>query len=100
MHATVGRIRGVVTEDGTGTPIEGAWVVAFGAGGAIGATTTSDGHYALDGLAPGTYSIVAVDPSGDHRPEYHEDRPGPDGAAVLPVSAGASVTVAIDLDPT
>lgn len=100
LAPTGGRIAGRVTETGGSTPIGDAWVIAFGSGGAVGTTTSGDGRYVLDGLSPGTYNMIIVDPSGAHRPEYHEDRPGPDGATPVPVSAGSTATVDVGLDPS
>ncbi len=99
LAPTTGRIAGRVTETGSGTPIGDAWVVAFGPGGTVATTTSGDGRYTIEGLAPGTYNVIVVDPAGAHRPEYHEDRPGPDGATPVPVQAATSATVDVALDP-
>lgn len=99
LAPTTGRITGQVTESGGGTPIGEAWVVAFGAGGTVATTTSGDGRYTIDGLAPGTYNVIVVDPAGAHRPEYYDDRPGPDGATPVPVAAAASATVDVALAP-
>ncbi len=47
-------------------PISGVTVHLFNANGTKIATTTTDatGHYEFEGLAPGTYSVVEVQPSG------------------------------------
>ena len=99
LRPTTGRIAGRVTETGGGAPIGDAWVVAYGPGGTVATTTSGDGRYAIEGLAPGTYNVIVVDPAGAHRPEYYEDRPGPDGAAPVPVPAATTATVDVGLDP-
>ena len=54
--ATAGSITGKVTMDG-GEPVHGALVVIIGSSRT--ATTGEDGSYALPGVAPGTYEVIA-----------------------------------------
>ncbi len=95
-----GRIAGAVTEDGTGAPVPGAWVaVLSGATASLEAGTVADatGAYSVDGLAPGPHFVVTLDPTGAHRPEFHDDSPGPGGASTVTVAAGATTEVATAL---
>ena len=62
-----GLISGVVTSAGTGAPIEGAFVCAFGSEGAtVGVGTCSKsgggGVYTLSGLPAGSYKVIFVAP--------------------------------------
>ena len=43
---------------------------------------------------------IFADPSGNHRSEYYENRPGPAGATSVPVQTDATATVDAVLDPT
>ena len=64
---------GTVTDDLSGTPLVGAWVVAIGPTGAIagGGVTAANGTYTIVGLAPGTYRATIVDPNGGRTQEYY-----------------------------
>lgn len=93
LHATVGAISGRVTDATSGAPLRGAWVVAVGASGNVAAVTAADGGYRLGALAPGTYRLVFVDPTGGHRPEFHADQSSPDAATPVTVAAAHVTTV-------
>lgn len=91
---TTGSIAGTVTDDPSGAPIAGGWVVAIGPSGiAGGAVTAADGTYTISGLAPGMYNATFVDPVGGRAQEYHDDSPDYPGATPLAVTAGSTATV-------
>jgi outer membrane receptor protein involved in Fe transport len=56
-RAQTGRVSGVVTDAGTGQPIEGVQVVVQGTG--FGALSQANGRYFVIGVPPGTYTISA-----------------------------------------
>lgn len=71
-------VDGTVTGAG-GTAVPGAWAAALRAADltlAGGAVADASGHYQLD-LAPGSYYLEFVDPSGAHGPEWFDGRPSP-----------------------
>ena len=96
LDANTGTLAGTVTDDPSGTPITGAWVVAIGPTGAIagGAVTAPDGTYAIAGLAPGTYRATIVDPNGGRAQEYYNN--SPDYAGATPVNITAANTTSIN----
>jgi len=57
LHAQTGKIAGVVTDQGTGQPLEGVQVFIQGTG--YGTTTNASGRYFLLTVPPGTYTITA-----------------------------------------
>lgn len=94
LDATTGNLTGIITDDPTGTPIEGAWVVAIGPTGiAGGAVTLADGTYTITGLPPGTYRATIVDPNGGHTQEYYDNSPDYLGASVFAVAAGDTTNI-------
>lgn len=99
LAATSGLLQGRVTESGTGDAISRAWVVATGPSGTFAMTTADNGSYALLNLPPGAYTVVVVDPTNDHRPEFYDNQPGPTGATPVVVTPGRQ-TLDIALDPT
>jgi hypothetical protein len=86
---------GTITDDPSGSPLGGAWVIAIGPTGAIagGAVTAANGTYTIAGLAPGTYRATIVDPSGGRTQEYHDNSPDYAGATPVNVTAGATTTI-------
>ncbi len=88
---------GTITDDPSGTPIGGAWVVAIApggiAGGAAHAVTAANGTYTIAGLAAGTYRATFVDPKGGRAQEYYNNSPDYAGATPINVTAGATATV-------
>jgi outer membrane receptor protein involved in Fe transport len=55
--AQTGKITGVVTDAGTGQPVEGAQVFIQGTG--LGAVTGGNGRYFILSVQPGTYTVTA-----------------------------------------
>lgn len=84
-------LAGTVTGDGSGAPVPGAWVALLDpADHSIVAGTTTDaaGRFGLR-VAPGTYGVYVLDPSGDHVPHL---APEP---VVLPAGPSTAVDVAV-----
>lgn len=93
LAPTVGSIRGVITDDPAGTPVPGAWVVAIGPSGVVGAAVTGDdGNYTIADLAPGTYRVAVVDPVGARDQEYLDGHSDYDEADPIVVEAGGATT--------
>lgn len=89
-----GTVRGTITDDPSGVPLAGAWVVAIDpAGIAGGAVTAADGTYTIPGLAPGTYRATIVDPNGGRAQEYYDNSIDYAGGTPFNVTAGATATV-------
>lgn len=96
-----GTITGVVTDEVSGAPIAGGWVLAIGAHGALtGAVTAANGTYSM-AVAPGPYRVELLDPSGRHAGELFDDRALGDfeAARVVAVAAASSSTVSAALAP-
>lgn len=85
----MGSISGTVVEDGTGSPISGAFVSAYDAGSGFeirSAITVTDGTYQVTGLATGSYKI-----SVEHDvyvTEFYIDASDITAAAEIPVTLG------------
>ena len=93
LDATTGSLSGTITQDPSGPPISGAWVLAIGPNGvAGGAVTAANGTYSVTGLAPGTYRAGFLDPLGGGLLEYANNSPDFAGANPFPVAAGATST--------
>ena len=85
-----GRIRGVVTDEGTGDPIQDVCVNVSAGAWHAGTRTQSDGHYDVGTLPPGTYDVTFVDCSAS--PTHGgTDRPG------IVVEAGQDTTLDVAL---
>ena len=100
LASSRGAVSGTITDDPSGDPLEGAWVIAIGPSGiAGGSVTAADGSYRVDGLAPGTYRVTVADPNGGRRQEFYDDALDFGGAVPLSVLAGGTVTVDAALAP-
>ena len=94
LDATTATMAGTVTDDPSGAPVAGAWVVAIGPTGiAGGAVTATDGTYTIAGLAPGTYRATFVDPNGGRTQEYHDNSPDYPGAAPINLTPAHTTTI-------
>src|SRR5690606_33252029 len=94
LPSTTGTVSGVITDDPSGDPVEGAWVVAIGPSGiAGGAVSAADGTYTIDGLAAGTYRLTFADPQGGRVQEFFDGATDFGGALPLEVTAGGSLAV-------
>lgn len=95
LTRTGGALFGTVTEEGTGNPVAGAYVIALRDGAAVGRTTTAaDGSYTIPHLVPGSYLVVTLDPTAAHQPEFHAGTASP--SAATPVSIAADTDVQVD----
>jgi alpha-tubulin suppressor-like RCC1 family protein len=93
LDANTGSMAGTITQDPSGSPIQGAWVLAIGPNGvAGGAITAVNGTYNVTGLAPGTYRAGFLDPVGGGLLEYANNSPDFAGASPFPVTAGTTAT--------
>lgn len=94
-------LAGQVTEDGTGTGVAGAWVLALHRDDhtfAAAAVADGDGRYEL-GLAPGDHEVFVVDRAGAHAAEWSDDSPTQAGADTVTVAPGAVETLDVALAP-
>ena len=102
MARRMGALAGTVTSEGTGSPVPGAWVAVLSPttgqpeGGAV---AGPDGSFRLDDVAAGEHVVVAVDPTGAHRPGFHDRATGIDTAARVEVLAGTTTSIASSLAP-
>lgn len=90
-------VAGTVTDDVSGSPIAGAFIIALDAADYGFATATladGGGAYSLD-LAAGDYYLLFVDPAGTHDPEWHDDVPNTALEAATPVTAPATADAAL-----
>jgi protocatechuate 3,4-dioxygenase beta subunit len=78
--------------DAAGNPIEGVSVSAISTSGANGwAQTDADGSYTISGLMAGSYSL-SLNKWGSYPPQYYGGTSSPQGAKVLTVAAGGTLT--------
>lgn len=65
LQANTGSLSGVVTDQASGQPLAGAWVIVANEKGPIrGSVADNNGNYVIDRLEPGSYFVIAVDPMG------------------------------------
>ena len=95
MSPNFATLEGTVTDDASGAPLAGAWVIAIGPTGvAGGGVADADGNYRVSTLPPGTYRAAFVDPVGGRGHEYHDD--AVDFAGATPFNLVAAGTTVID----
>lgn len=90
-------LTGTLTEAGTGTPLEGVYVIALRAADyrfARGVITDAAGHYSLDVVA-GDYKVEFVDSTGLHDMEWNADHPYYDIALADSVHAPTATNAAL-----
>ena len=95
-------ISGTVTAEGSGIPLANISVTAYDA-----ATdnyvrsrdTDASGVYRIDGLTAGDYKLGFYDNNGDYLREYYDNKPNLDSADSIPVTAGMTSTVSVQLIP-
>ncbi len=95
LSPTRGAVTGTVTEQGTTTPVAGAWVLALdGRTGAPETMTTAaaDGRFTLPDLAAGNHFVMFLDRTGAHAPEFLGDSPNAGGAVKANVAGGGTTT--------
>ncbi|MDY7078280.1 MAG: carboxypeptidase regulatory-like domain-containing protein [Chloroflexota bacterium] len=97
-----GVVSGVVTAEGSGTPLSDIGVDVYDA--ATGSyvnsdSTDSSGIYRIGGLEAGNYKLAFYDYSGTYLTEYHENKPDFDSGDPVTVTAGVTVTINAQLTP-
>lgn len=98
LDRRTGAMSGTVTDQGSGAPIEGAWVIAINNQGiAGGAVTGPNGTYTLSGLPAGTYRATIADPLGGRTQEYWDNSPDFGGSTSFSVTAGGNTTISAAL---
>ena len=100
MTPTRGSIAGTITADDTGDPVAGAWAITL-SGTTIapetGVTAGPDGSFSVGRLRPGNHYLVAIDPTGEYRPEFYPNSPNALGASPLAVTVGHATPVDLAL---
>ncbi|MBL8775952.1 MAG: carboxypeptidase regulatory-like domain-containing protein [Acidimicrobiales bacterium] len=75
----------------------GIEVIALRRGTPAGSTTTAGSEYLIEGLRPGTYTAVFVDPTGAHTPIFYSGSPTPTGATTFTIAANDGFNAGADL---
>lgn len=100
-EATVGTgtaLAGTITEQGTGTPLAGVFVLALNAADYTvgrGGVTNASGQYTLDATA-GPYVLAFVDATGRHNGEWHDNQPLTNLSGATNVSAPTLTNATLD----
>ncbi len=102
LTPTTGTIAGTVTDDPSGDPIAGVWVIAITTTGHIvgGAATAPDGTYTINGLSPASYRITFVDPNHGHTQEYWDNKTDYPTSDPITITAGTTTTTNAALTTT
>lgn len=95
LPARTGTIAGTITDDPSGAPLPGAWVVAIRPTGGIagGAVAAADGTFTLAGLATGTYRVAIVDATGAGATEYWDNSATYEGSTPVVVTGGLTTSI-------
>ena len=90
-----GAAAGTITEQGSGTPIGGAWALSLSAATGVPETATvanGSGQYTLAGLAAAHHLMVYVDPTGAHATRFFGGSTDATGSTHVVVTAGNTTT--------
>lgn len=91
-------ISGTVT--GPAGPVPGAWVLAIGNSGVVGATRTNPtGQYTIAGLPTGSVALEYVDPTAQHAVRFYHNANG-NNPTYLTLTAGQTLTGIDEALPT
>lgn len=94
LEPNTGTMTGTITDDGSGAPVAGAWVVAIGPSGiAGGAFTAANGSYTITGLEAGTYRATFVDPNEGRLQEYWNNAADYGTSTPITIAGGASTVI-------
>ena len=95
-----GQITGTVTDQSTGQPLAGIWVIPWypqyyvarewyqG----VGSVTAADGSYTFGGLDANIYRVEFYDPQGRYRSEFYDDAPAFDSSAIITFTVGQMIS--------
>ena len=101
LDPLTGSIAGTVTDDDSGDPVDGTWVLAIGPSGPAGsAIADGNGDFTIPGLPAGGYRLAFVDLTGAHVLEYWDDHAGIADSDVVVVTGGGSATADAALAPS
>jgi uncharacterized repeat protein (TIGR01451 family) len=95
-------VHGVVTEDGSGDPLEGITVRLYRDGVGFTAhtdTTDATGWYDVGPVPDGAYRVIFRDPSQDHVDEWYDDSLLRSASDTVTVTAGAEIAADAGLAP-
>lgn len=96
MTALRGGVNGTISSSDTLDGIPGAVAVLIDltiSGPGRGVIADDFGNFNIPDLPVGNYLAVFLDPTAAHLSEFHDDSPGPGGAQVFAVTAGASTSL-------
>ena len=95
MAPTRGSITGTITDQGTGTPISGAWALSLSAATGVPQTAVvanGSGQFTLAGVAAASHLMIYVDPAGGHVTRFFGGSTDANGSTRVAVTAGNATT--------